>query len=157
MALMPPRLLTRLSEGAGGRAFDRTFRHPSGLIAGSLGAVAFAARGWFGADPVGKWVCLIGAVLFAWCGWTCRMSLRSDGVVVQNFWIPKTYPWDEIRTARMVAPRFRDPVLALYLKDGRRIRVWAVSVVQGTIGEGYCSRARDQLLASLKESHRHSS
>lgn len=146
------RLLTRLSEGAGGGAFDRTFRHPSGLIAGGLGALLFATRGWFEADPVGKWMYLIGAVILAWCGWTCRISLRSDGVVVQNFWTSKKYRWRETQTARMTAPRFHDPVLALYLKDGRRIRVWAVSVVQG-IGEDYCSRAHDQLLASLKESH----
>lgn len=96
---------------------------------------------------------LLGAALVAWCGWTCRMSLRKDGVVVQNFWIPKKYAWRDIRTARMTAPRFGDPVLALYLKDGRRVRVWAVSVVQG-IDEGYCSRAREQLLASLNESRR---
>lgn len=146
------RLLTRLSEGASGRAFDRTFRQPSGLVAGSLGALFLATRGLFEADPVGKWEGAIGAVIVAWCGWTCRMTLRSEGVVVQNSWTPKTYPWHEIQTARMTTPRFHGPVLALYLKDGRRIRVWAVSVVQG-IGEGYCSRARNQLLASLKESH----
>lgn len=146
------RLLTRLSEGPGGRAFDRTFRHPSGVIAGSIGPLFLATRGLFEPDPVLRWMCVISAAIVAWCGWTSRMSLGSDGVVVQNFWIPKTYPWHEIQTARMTTPRHRDPVLALYLKDGRRIRVWAVSVVRG-IGEGYCSRAHDQLLASLKESH----
>lgn len=145
------RLLSRLSEGAGGTAFDRTFRHPSGLIAGSLGALFLVTRGLFEDDPALKWILVLGAALVAWCGWTCRMSLRSDGVVVQNSWIPKMYPWHDIQTARMTAPRFRDPVLAIYLKDGRRIRVWAVSVIRG-IGEDYCSLAHDQLLASLKES-----
>lgn len=147
------RLLRRLSEGVDGTALYRTFRHPSGLLAGSLGPALMATNGVVAQDPDLKWVWILGAALTAWFGWTFRMTLRTDGVVVQNFGIPRLYPWHDIQTARMTTPRYRDPVLALYLKDGRRVRVWAVSVVQG-IGASYCSRAGAQVLASLKESRK---
>lgn len=143
--------LTRLTESGAGT--KRTFRHPSGVVAGTLGPLYLAIRAVLESDPDIKWLWLAGAVVVAWAGWTQRMTLRTDGIIVQNCWIPKRYPWEDIRTARMTQPRFWDPVLAIYLKDGRRIRVCAVSVING-IGLKYCDRARAQFAASLKESRR---
>ena len=131
----------------------RNYRHPSGVVAGSLGLLLIIVRGFLERDPDLKWMWAGGALLIAWCAWTCRMTITEEAVVVQNFWIPKTYRWHEIRTARMVTPRFRDPVLQIEMRDHRTVRVWAVSIVQG-LGANYCDGARRQLLADLKEAPR---
>ncbi|QGN58512.1 hypothetical protein GKE56_12135 [Nostocoides sp. HKS02] len=92
-------------------------------------------------------VYLVGGLALVWLGWTTRMTITPDGVVVQNGWRSRILPWAEITAAHMVTVRGKQ-VLQLKLRDGRRVRVRAVGAGLLAGGESYARHVVTQLAAA---------
>ncbi len=122
----------------------QTYRQPGNRYAGTGGVLVFAVAAIRDVDGTARLLYALIALAMVWLGWTCRMTVTPDGLLVQNYGRTQVVPWREITAFHLARYRGSD-VLHLELGARRTVRVWAVAVGIRSGSERFCQKVVTRL------------